>query len=197
MEIFAVFLNLSRRYNCVSMPGRYALVAYVTNPVGQFLEALRRELHPALPHSGAHLTILPPRLLNGSEEEALAALQTLGRQSSPFHVTLGDVETFLPVTPTVYVRVLDGAEHMRALHQVLNTGALASCEIWPYSPHLTIVKMETPADAQAALTLARSHWQGYQGTRSAYVSELAFVREQADATWTDLGHVSLLAPTHP
>jgi hypothetical protein len=39
---------------------RYALVAYVRSPVGEFIENLRRELHPDLPHLSAHLTILPP-----------------------------------------------------------------------------------------------------------------------------------------
>jgi 2'-5' RNA ligase len=175
------------------MQRRYALVAYVTNSIGQFVEALRRELHPALPHSDAHLTILPPRLLLASEAEALAALKLLCSESNSFPVLLGGVDTFLPATPTVYVRVDDGAEQMRALHQLLNTGALASCEMWSYSPHLTIVKMETPADAEAACALSRSRWEGYQGTRRVHVTELAFVREEDNGTWVDLGHIPLSA----
>ncbi len=179
------------------MQRRYALVAYVTNPIGKFVEALRRELHPALPHSDAHLTILPPRCLLGSETEALTALQALCSQSNSFPVLLGDVDTFLPGTPTVFVRVEDGAEDMRALHVILNSGALASCETWPYEPHLTIVKMETSAAAQSALTISRSRWEGYQGTRRVQVTELAFVREEDNGTWTDLGHIPLsLQLTH-
>ena len=54
---------------------RYALVAYVKSPVGEFVEKLRRELHPDLPHLPAHLTILPPRLLHGSEVAALHLLE--------------------------------------------------------------------------------------------------------------------------
>ena len=46
---------------------RYALVAYVRNPVGEFVESLRRELHPELPHLAAHVTLLPPRFLAGTE----------------------------------------------------------------------------------------------------------------------------------
>ena len=48
---------------------RYALVAYVRSPAGEFVENLRRELHPDLPSIAAHLTILPPRPLQGSEIE--------------------------------------------------------------------------------------------------------------------------------
>jgi 2'-5' RNA ligase len=179
------------------MQRRYALVAYVTNPVGEFVEALRRELHPALPHSDAHLTILPPRHLLGNEAEALTALQTLCTESNSFPVLLGSVATFLPGTPTVFVRVAEGANEMRALHQLLNSGALASCEMWPYEPHLTIVKMETPADARSACALSQSRWEGYQGTRRVQVTELAFVREEDNGTWTDLGHIPLsLQLTH-
>jgi 2'-5' RNA ligase len=175
------------------MQRRYALVAYVTNPIGELVEALRRELHPSLPHSDAHLTILPPRLLHGSEAEALVTLQALCSESSSFPVLLDGVDTFLPATPTVYVRVRDGAEQMCALHRILNTGALASCEMWPYSPHLTIVKMENPVDAQSACELSRSRWEGYQGTRRVQVTELAFVREEDNGSWVDLGHIPLSA----
>ena len=54
---------------------RYALVAYVRNPVGEFVERLRRQLHPELPHLAAHLTVLPPRLLQGTERSALEMLE--------------------------------------------------------------------------------------------------------------------------
>lgn len=175
------------------MPQRYGLVAYVTNPVGQFVETLRRELRPASPRAVAHLTILPPRLLRGSEAEALAALQSAGHRFRAFHVVLGDVATFLPGTPTVFVGVGEGAEHIGALHRSLNSGALASTETWSYVPHLTIVRMDTPAEALAVLPVAESRWRGYEGTRSVHVTELAFVREEEDLTWVDLGHVPLSA----
>ena len=54
---------------------RYALVTYVRNPVGEFVEELRRQLHPTTPHMPAHLTILPPRELTGSEAAALEFLE--------------------------------------------------------------------------------------------------------------------------
>jgi len=173
------------------MPRRYALVAYVTSPVGQFVEALRREVHPALPHSAAHLTILPPRRLQGNEAEALETLRTLCAQTPPFDVVLGDVATFLPVTTTVYVSVGEGAKIMCSLHGTLATGALEFQEEWRYTPHLTIVKMETPETAKSALALAQSLWMGYEGPRRVHVTELTFVREEDNGVWRDLGRVSL------
>ena len=175
------------------MPQRYGLVAYVTSPVGQFVETLRRELRPASPRAVAHLTILPPRVLHGTEAEALSALQAVAHRMNAFRVVLGDVATFLPGTPTVFVGVGEGADHMGDLHRNLNADALAAAETWPYVPHLTIVRMDTPAEALAILPVAQARWQGYEGTRSVQVTELAFVREEEDLTWVDLGHIPLSA----
>ena len=178
------------------MSQRYGVVAYVTDPVGQFLEDLRRELRPSLPRSEAHLTILPPRLLHVTEAEALEALRLFCQQNLSFHVGLGGVATFLPGTPTVFVEVGDGAARMREFHRMLNAGPLASKETWPYVPHLTVVRMDTPEEALSVLPRARSLWQGYEGTRSAHVTHLALVREEEDLTWVDLGRFAL-APLLP
>ena len=104
---------------------RYALVAYVRNPVGEFVERLRRQLHPELPHLAAHLTVLPPRLLQGTERSAVETLEDVCSQVAPFTVTLGDVETFCPRTPTVFIRVAEASYRMRELHDQLNIKALA------------------------------------------------------------------------
>jgi hypothetical protein len=110
---------------------RYALVAYLKGPAGEFVENVRRELHPDLPHLAAHLTILPPRPLQGSESDALQVLERSCGAEDPFEVTLGDVETFIPVTPTVYIRVDGAAQRMSLLHSKLNTEALAYKEVVP------------------------------------------------------------------
>src|SRR5437879_11299135 len=85
--------------------GRYALVAYLKSPAGEFVEKLRRELHPDLPHMAAHLSILPPRRLRGSESAALKVLERICGEEEPFEVSLGPVETFILVTLTVFIRV--------------------------------------------------------------------------------------------
>jgi 2'-5' RNA ligase len=114
---------------------RYALVAYVKNPIGEFVENLRRELHPDLPHFAAHLTLLPPRPLQGTEEAALQVLVGICGKAEPFEVTLGDIDTFAPTTPTVYIRVAQAASRVRELHDQLNTRVLSFAEEWPYTPH--------------------------------------------------------------
>jgi 2'-5' RNA ligase len=186
-------INDGTRYNfLLDMPSlRYALVAYIKSPVGEFVENLRRELHPDLPHLAAHLTLLPPRLLQGTES---AALQMLGRicgQAEPFEVTLGDMQTFVPTTPTVYIRVAYGAARLQELHDQLNKQTLAFTEEWPYIPHLTIVKMATEQAAEQALRIAGQHWRQYPGSRRILLDQLTFVREDASNCWVDLAPVPL------
>lgn len=170
---------------------RYALVAYVKSPVGEFVESLRRELHPALPHLAAHLTLLPPRPLQGSEGSALETLERVCGLAEPFEVTLGDVETFCPATPTVYIRVASGVARMCELHRQLNTQALAFQEEWAYIPHLTIVKMAAEESARAAYEVAVERWRQYAGSRRILLERLTFVRESEQNCWVDLAPVQL------
>ena len=170
---------------------RYALVAYVRHPVGEFVENIRRELHPDLPHLAAHVTILPPRPLRASEFSALETLEEICGQVSPFEIVLGGVETFVPVTPTVFIRVEHAAYLMRELHDKLNAGALSHTEEWPYMPHLTIVKMSTEVQAEQALVMARDLWAEYRGSRRIQVKELTFVREEQPNCWKDLAGITL------
>jgi 2'-5' RNA ligase len=169
---------------------RYAVVTYVRNPVGEFVENLRRELHPTMPHMPAHLTILPPRNLRDSETAALEFLEEECSRVIPFDVELGDVETFLPTTPTVFIQVARFAYRMRELHDQLSLKRLGSVESWPYIPHLTIVKTERDEQAREATVVARERWARFQGPRQVHVGELMFVREDGDC-WQDVASVHL------
>jgi 2'-5' RNA ligase len=170
---------------------RYALVAYVRSPVGIFVEKLRRELHPELPHLAAHLTILPPRLLQCREDSAIQALAEACRAAEPFEVTLGEVETFIPVTPTVFIRVAHAAVRMQKLHEQLNRDGVGCCEELPYIPHLTLAKMSTEEQAWKAFETARRRWSQYTGSRHIALEQLTFVRESEPNRWVDLAPLPL------
>ena len=169
---------------------RYALVTYVRNPVGEFVEQLRRELHPTIAHMPAHLTILPPRELAGSEAAALEFLEEACSHAIPFSVELGDMESFLPTTPTVFIQVKRAAYRVRELHDQLCGKGLRCGESWPYIPHVTILKTETNEQASAALTVARQRWSEFPGKREVKVEELMFVRENGNR-WQDVAPVLL------
>ena len=167
----------------------YAAVAYVRSPVGSFVEELRREMHPSHTHADAHITILPPRTLC-SEPQALEQLQKWCQTLPAFEVTMGDVETFVPVTPTVFLRVARGAYRLRELHDKLNQDALYFKEPWPYMPHLTIAKMDTIEEAGKVLEIARQRWQRYEGPRTVRIESLTFVKGMGER-WLDVAETPL------
>ena len=168
----------------------YAVIAYVRSPVGIFVEELRRELHPAHTHADAHLTILPPRRLPGTEEQASSEIAEIGQSTVPFEATLGEVETFVPLTPTVFLRVARGAYRMRELHDKLNDGALHFNEPWPYMPHLTIAKMDSTEEAQKVIEVARQRWEVYPGPRTVRIESLTLVKGTGER-WVDVSKTQL------
>ena len=169
---------------------RYALVTYLRNPIGEFVEHLRQELHPTTQHMAAHLTILPPRELRSTEQAAVEFLEEACSRVIPFTVELGDVETFLPTTATVFIQVKRAAYRMRELHDQLCGRGLQCAEIWPYIPHLTILKTDDDAEARAAYKIAHERWAQFTGRRDVLVEKLMFVKE-TDGCWQDVAPLPL------
>jgi 2'-5' RNA ligase len=178
--------------SCDCGPIQYALVAYIKSELGEFVEGLRRELHPAHAHLPTHLTVLPPRPLHGSEDEAIAMLRESSLPVAPFEVELGEVESFLPITPTVFIRVSYAGYRMRELHDLLNREPLAYNEPLPYMPHVTVAKLDSNEHAAQVLATSKARWANFPGSHRITVERLTFVRGSGH-TWTDLDEISLTA----
>ena len=178
-------------------PLQYAIVAYIGDEVGEFVEGLRRQMHPKHAHLPAHISVLPPRCLRGTEAEALETMEYVCQAIDPFELVLGEVATFVPVTPTVFIRVAHAAYRMRELHDRLNVGPLHADERWPYMPHLTIVKMDSVEEATPVMDEAKARWQHFGGSVRVVIDQLTFVRQAGPDRWIDLAPVPLgrrLAP---
>jgi hypothetical protein len=168
----------------------YALVAYIGNGLGRFVEGLCAELHPKHAHLRAHVSVLPPRPLHGTEEEAIAELRRLCSQIVPFEIGFGEVETFLPTTPTVFLRTTLRAYRLRELHDLLNTGPLLYTEPLPFMPHVTIAKVDNSSRAAEVRNVSSRHWSEYNGPRTARIEELTFVRGSGH-NWQDIEPIRL------
>src|SRR5580704_4919864 len=84
----------------------FALVTYIPDPLGRFLDDLRRELAPGCtPH--AHVTILPPRSLAATPLEATEAVRRLVSDLGRFEIETARVEIF-PVSEVVYLTIGEG-----------------------------------------------------------------------------------------
>jgi 2'-5' RNA ligase len=174
---------------------QYALVAYVRSPIGAFVEQLRREIHPEHAHLAAHVTVLPPRPLQGTEQDAVAEVARIADIHAAFDIGMGEVESFVPSTPTIFIRVARAAYRMRELHDLMNTSVLQYAEPWPYMPHMTIAKLNSLDDAQHLIATARQRWHEFDGSKDVRIDNLAFVRGSGH-TWFDIAQFSLQATAH-
>ncbi len=179
-------------------PASYAVVAYINGPLASFVESLRSRLTPEQAHVRPHLTLLAPRMLETPRDKLLAALKRICYKAEPVHISLGQVEAFVPVTSTVYLRVQQGASQIGNLHQQLNQYGFRAEEPWNYVPHITLAKLADDASALKAAEEAQAQWARYSDARDFLVKELTLVREFAPDKWDDLAKVPLAAtaPQH-
>src|ERR1044071_6278692 len=111
----------------------YALVIYIPDPLGRFLDDLRRELVPHYnPH--AHVSVLPPRPLAVDWQAASEQARALTNSWAPLEGEFTRLETF-PFTDVIYLEVGSGASELRRMHAAMNSGAFKFLEPFAYHPH--------------------------------------------------------------
>lgn len=175
--------NGADRLNC------FALVAYIPDPLAEFLDDLRRELVSGCkPH--AHVTILPPRPVHGEVEEAEQLARSLAAEFSPFEIRIGEIEVF-PVTDVVYLGIQTGGEQLERMHLVMNTGSLEFQEPFQYHPHITLAQELAPGVAPEKAEIARRRWAEFPHPKRFAVETLVFVQCKVDKTWVDLAECQL------
>jgi 2'-5' RNA ligase len=167
----------------------FALVIYLPEPLGRFLDELRCELVPHdKPH--AHVSVLPPRPLAVDWQVASDQVRSLTEAWSPFEIELTNIEVF-PVTNVIYLELGAGAAELRRLHGAMNTRALEFHEPFAYHPHVTLAQELTSSDVTAAHALARRRWESYQGKRSFRAERAVFVQNTLHNMWVDLAEFGL------
>lgn len=174
----------------------FALVSYLPSPLGEFLDRLRMDLVCDC-RAKAHVTVLPPRPLLCSGEEAWQELAARLQDIPPFHVELGDVEVF-PVTQVVYLSVIAGGAELKRLHETLNSGRLAFEEPFEYHPHVTLAQdLEVAAELASSVAdvteRARARWREFQHRRGFVIDKLTFVQNTLGNLWTDLNEFPLVS----
>jgi len=84
-----------------------------------------------------HITLVPP-----TEAEALSDVEELLASVAPevesFRIHLRGTGTFRPVSPVVFVTVVEGISQCEQLAALVRRGPLASQPEFPYHPHVTI-----------------------------------------------------------
>ena len=91
------------------------------------------------PRSPPHVTLLPPTDLETDEVEAVERhLRAVAAGLAPFRMRLTGTDTFRPVSPVVFVRVVEGGEHCDEAQRIVRTGPLRRHLSFPYHPHVTV-----------------------------------------------------------
>ena len=171
----------------------FALVSYVPDPLGRFLDDLRRELVPQ-DNPRAHVSILPPRPLMVDWSVASREVRALTDLATPFDIELLEVKVF-PVTDVIYLELGSGASELRSLHNAMCQGALEFREPFSYHPHLTLAQEIAPQDVEATRATAVRRWHEYRGARRFRVERVVLVQNTLNGCWIDLAEYSLGAVT--
>ena len=167
----------------------YALVIYIPDPLGGFLDDLRLELVPGCnPH--AHVSVLPPRSLSVPWQVAGEQVRACAENWSPFAVELSAIRMF-PVTNVIYIELARGAGELHRMHTKMNQAALEFNEPFEYHPHITLAQELAPDRIEEVNRRAEQRWREYSGPRSFRAERAAFVRNTMGNHWEDLAEFSL------
>jgi 2'-5' RNA ligase len=167
----------------------FALVIYIPDPLGRFLDDLRRELVPGCnPH--AHVSVLPPRPLAVDWRVASEQVRVCAGSWAPFDIVLERLRIF-PVTNVIYVELGEGSREMVRIHAAMNSQALEFNEPFEYHPHITLAQEIPPQEVASVNRRAQELWNGYTGPRSFRAERTAFVQNTLGNCWIDLAEYSL------
>ncbi|MFG3296528.1 2'-5' RNA ligase family protein [Streptomyces sp. NPDC048179] len=114
----------------------------VPEPHGSLLQERRAGFGDAAAHAiPTHVTLLPPtEIADGSLAAVEAHLSEVAAVGRPFPMRLSGTGTFRPLSPVVYVRVVQGADGCAWLQQRIRdaSGPLDRELQFPYHPHVTV-----------------------------------------------------------
>ncbi|MET9799429.1 2'-5' RNA ligase family protein [Streptomyces sp. NPDC006368] len=156
----------------------------VPEPYGSLLQERRAGFgDPAAHGIPTHVTLLPPTEVETARLPAvrahLAAVAAAGRA---FTMRLSGTGTFRPLSPVVYVRVVEGASACSWLQQQVRdpSGPLVRELAFPYHPHVTVAHgIAEEAMDRAFEELARFEAQWTVGSFALY-------EQGADGVWRKL-----------
>ncbi|HML15550.1 MAG TPA: 2'-5' RNA ligase family protein [Bryobacteraceae bacterium] len=167
----------------------FALVSYLPQPLGGFLDSLRNELVSEC-RAKAHLTVLPPRPLDCASQDAWYQLLDTLQDFQPFRVKLGEIQIF-PVTQVIYLSITEGYHELLRLHAALNAGRVSFQEPFEFHPHVTLAQDLDQDRVVAAVELAAGRWHAFLQSRTYIVDRLTFVQNTLGNRWKDLCSVPL------
>ncbi|MGW5445887.1 2'-5' RNA ligase family protein [Streptomyces asiaticus] len=153
----------------------------VPEPYGSFLQERRAGFgDPAAHGIPTHVTLLPPTEVDVSAlpavEDHLARVAAEGR---PFPMRLEGTGTFRPLSPVVFVRIVEGAEECAVLQERIRaeSGPCARELQFPYHPHVTVAH----GIDEEAMDRAFAELKEYEAAWT--ITGFALYEQGADGIW--------------
>ncbi|QKW08754.1 2'-5' RNA ligase family protein [Streptomyces sp. NA04227] len=167
----------------------------VPEPHGSLLQERRAGFgDPAAHGIPTHVTLLPPTEVDDSSLKAISAhLASVAAHGRPFPMRLSGTGTFRPLSPVVYVQVVEGGSACCWLQKRLRdpSGPVARELQFPYHPHVTIAH----GIDEAAMDRAYEELADYHAEWSC--TGFALYEQGPDAVWRKLREFPFGPPTVP
>lgn len=129
----------------------------VPEPFGSLLREARASFgDPMAATIPTHITLMPPVDLDDQQlQELPGVLDDVAARVPAYRVGLQGTGTFRPVSPVVFVTIVDGVEPTQRLaHEVRAAVGVEQLE-FPYHPHITVAHhLDEPSLDRAATALA-------------------------------------------
>ncbi len=167
----------------------------VPEPHGSLLQELRAGFGDAAAHGiPTHVTLLPPTEVDEADLTAVDAhLGEVAAAGRPFPMRLSGTGTFRPLSPVVYVRVVEGAEACTRLQQRVRdaSGPVPRELQFPYHPHVTVAH----GIDEAAMDRAFDELADYDAEWPC--TGFALYEQGADGVWRKLREYTFGGPVVP
>ncbi|KUN84731.1 2'-5' RNA ligase family protein [Streptomyces griseoruber] len=167
----------------------------VPEPHGSLLQERRTGFGDAAAHGiPTHVTLLPPTEIEASDLPAVDAhLIEVAATGRPFPMRLCGTGTFRPLSPVVYLKVVEGAEVCAWLQQLVRdaSGPLVRELLFPYHPHVTVAH----GIDEEAMDRAFEELSGYEAEWSC--TGFALHEQGADGVWRQLREYTFGGPVIP
>lgn len=169
---------------------RIGVAVPIPEPFAEHLQRVRAELgDPMAAYIPPHVTLVPPTALTPERlPEVKAHLERVAAGHAPFVLELSGTGSFRPVSPVVFVKVVQGAQSLSELEASARTGPLAQELRFGYHPHVTIAH---DLD-DAALDEAESVMANFSAR--VVIDTFALYEHGSDGVWRAVLNLALTAP---
>jgi 2'-5' RNA ligase len=176
-------------------PRSIGIAIGIPDPFGQELQVWRERLgDPNAKRIVPHVTLLPPTPVDPTVlPEIEEHLRSVASQVRPFDIRLRGSATFLPVSPVVFVSLVQGIAECEQLEGQVRSGPLARDVGYPYHPHVTVAH-DLPREALRQAYVSLSSYEA-----AFRVMALTLFEQGLDQTWRPqrdftFGRAGLLGP---